>query len=97
MAENQSSNFWIGQFVLRLMELRPSLPMLDAVQYAVFQYPYAQSLEPEHAAAIFSLNHHALGPVQAARRRRMRDGTAAAPIEDALAGAPTRDEVRPPR
>jgi hypothetical protein len=60
MAKDHSSNFWLSQFVLRLMELQPSLPMLHAVQYAVMQYPYASSLEPENAASIFASGHPGL-------------------------------------
>jgi len=60
MQHYHSSNFWLSQFVLRLMELQPGLPMLHAVQYAVLQYPYAGSLEPERAAAIFASGHPGL-------------------------------------
>ena len=60
MEQDHSSNLWLSQFVLRLMELQPALPMLHAVQYAVLQYPYARSLEPESAAAIFARGHPGL-------------------------------------
>jgi hypothetical protein len=84
MAENQSSNVWIGQFVLRLMELRPSIPMLDAVQYAVFEYPYAQSLEPEQAAAIFAGNTQLLAMAHDHRRKSVRPGAASLAAQRSL-------------
>jgi len=63
MAEPLSSNGWISQFALRLMELRHQITMVEAVQYAVYQFPYARALEPELAASIFSAGHPQLVPL----------------------------------
>jgi hypothetical protein len=71
---NQSSNYWIGQFALRLMKLRPGLIALDAVKYAVSQCPYSDDLEPEYAVAAFLVGHPNLN----SSRQRARRGLFAA-------------------
>jgi hypothetical protein len=54
---NQSPNYWIGQFALRLMKLRPGLIALDAVTCAVSQCRYSDDMGPEYAVAAFLVGH----------------------------------------
>jgi len=49
-----STHTWLGQFAARLMELRPETTLVQAVQCAVANFPFAEHLEPEKAAAMIA-------------------------------------------
>jgi hypothetical protein len=55
----QSTHSWLGRFCVRLMQLCPDTQVVHAVQHAVAAFPYASSLEPEHAAEVFAQRHPA--------------------------------------
>jgi hypothetical protein len=73
---NQSPNYWIGQFALRLMELRPGLIALDAVKCAVSQCRYSDDMEPEYAVAAFLVS---LANLNSSRQRTRRGLVTASP------------------
>ena len=59
-----SSHAWIGSFAAHLMQLRPSMRLGTAVQYAVMSIHHAADLDPHRAAellALASLNAEPVG------------------------------------
>lgn len=57
MVKNHCTHSWIGSFADRLAELRPSLSLGSAVQYAVMSIHYAADLEPRRAAEVFVMSN----------------------------------------
>jgi len=57
VSENHSTHLWLGQFAARLMELRPGMGLLEAVQHAVANYDCAEHLKPEQAAAMLATDY----------------------------------------
>ena len=65
-----SSHAWIGSFAAHLMQLRPSMKLGSAVQYAVMSIHHAANLDPHRAAellALASLNAKPVGERHGAR------------------------------
>jgi hypothetical protein len=50
-----SSHAWIGRFAAHLMQLRPSMKLGSAVQYAVMSIHHAADLDPQRAAELLAL------------------------------------------
>lgn len=53
MDRPKTSHSWISAFAARLMQLEPSLPPGTAIQLAVHNHEFAQTLSPELAAHEF--------------------------------------------
>lgn len=51
-APSHSGSTWVGRFGAHLMQLQPSMKVVNAVQHAVATWPYAAHMEPEEAAEI---------------------------------------------
>jgi hypothetical protein len=52
------------------MQLNPDTNVVHAVQHAVATFPYASSLEPEHAAEVFTRRR----PIETRTERKLRTG-----------------------
>jgi hypothetical protein len=71
-----SSHSWIGRFAVRLMQLRPSMNIGSAVQYAVTSIHHAADLDPCRAAEILVLANRQSEPLDACRVMRPRQSHA---------------------
>jgi hypothetical protein len=58
-----SSHAWIGSFAAHLMQLRPSMKLGSAVQYAVMSIHHAADLDPHRAAELLALASSNTEPV----------------------------------
>jgi len=59
-----SSHAWIGSFAAHLMQLRPSMKLGSAVQYAVMSIHHAADMDPERAAELLALASATPEPVE---------------------------------
>jgi len=58
-----SSHAWIGSFAAHLMQLRPSMKLGSAVQYAVMSIHHAADMDPQRAAELLALASSTPEPV----------------------------------
>ena len=75
MVKNHSTHSWLGGFTERLVQLRPTLNVATAVQYAVMSIHYAAELDPRRAAEIV-LSNPASEAVKKRRAARARESQA---------------------
>jgi len=91
MVKPPSTHDWIGSFAGRLIQLRPSMKVSTAVQYAVMSIHHAADLDPYRAAELLLLSIPANERVgahgaaqaperQASRYQEMFDARAAEPL-----------------
>jgi len=77
MANTHCTHSWIGSFAARLIQLRPTLNIGSAVQYAVMSIHHASDLDPRRAAEIFVLANPTAAPLRHRQAERQTEAPAA--------------------
>jgi len=77
MVKNHSTHSWLGGFVERLLQLRPTLGIGSAVQYAVMSIHHAADLDPRRAAEIFVAANPASQAIKQQRATRPKESPVA--------------------
>lgn len=77
MVNTHCTHSWLGSFAGRLIQLRPTMNIGSAVQYAVMSIHHASDLDPRRAAEIFVLANPVAGPLRQRKAERQTEAPAA--------------------